>query len=425
MNKLLSLLFVIGLLWLVSCVEIIEYPLYNGNLAGADYWSDEPRILSAGLGFTDIIGVETLDEATVKLVGGSWYSALTCQNGKDPEALQRTSVKDQSVQKAYKGTVSFDKAHNVAADALPIVFSWPLLTETVDITDFQLTLNTGEVVKPTAAGMLPNWEYNERNCVVLFGDFGNRFKSAESRARFPVKVEIIADEKPLMLLGKNNNVVSAVGLAWTTTKNPYDEGPKLVGAKLNFVGKKAIGEGVGGGIWNNSNFMPNDEFSLYGGGDFRLRMLTSGGFSPDGVTGIRPTMYEKFFRIHVKGPNGTTVMLTKTGVDYAVLGGKLKVIGLSDLGLKEGNDVYYDDCYEEDRDNYIDIILVGDEAAARNITFLEIPSLAGGYSALYNPGGPGPTPYAGVRYTAPGPADLEPVIMALDNPMRVNRDGSK
>jgi len=26
-----------------------------------------------------------------------------------------------------------------------------------------------------------------------------------------------------------------------------------------------------------------------------------------------------------------------------------------------------------------------------------------------------------VRYTAPGPADLEPVIIALDDPMRVSR----
>ena len=68
------------------------------------------------------------------------------------------------------------------------------------------------------------------------------------------------------------------------------------------------------------------------------------------------------------------------------------------------------------------IILVGDETAARNITHVEIPSLEGGYNAFYNPGGPGPEPFEGVRYTAPGPADLEPVINALDNPMRVSRE---
>ena len=41
-----------------------------------------------------------------------------------------------------------------------------------------------------AAGMNPNWENNERNTVVLFGDFGNRNKSTEPGAVFPVKLEI-------------------------------------------------------------------------------------------------------------------------------------------------------------------------------------------------------------------------------------------
>jgi len=51
----------------------------------------------------------------------------------------------------------------------------------------------------------------------------------------------------------------------------------------------------------------------------------------------------------------------------------------------------------------------------------EIPALEGGYRAFYNPGGPGPESFEGVRYTAPGPPDMEPVIIALDDPMRVDR----
>jgi len=69
--------------------------------------------------------------------------------------------------------------------------------------------------------------------------------------------------------------------------------------------------------------------------------------------------------------------------------------------------------------------LTGNEVAARNITFLEIPSLAGGYSAFYNPGGPGTTPTPDVIYSQPGPPDLEPVIMALDDPMRVSYDARR
>ncbi|MEM7134317.1 MAG: hypothetical protein AAF702_49055 [Chloroflexota bacterium] len=172
-----------------------------------------------------------------------------------------------------------------------------------------------------------------------------------------------------------------------------------------------------------TNAFPNDEFAMYGGGDFRIRVLTTGGFSPDGVTTLRPNMYEDFFRVHVNGPDGETALLEKVGEEYAVAGGTLRVVGLAELGQKENPEegIYYDDCYAEDRDNYIDIILVGDEAAARNVTFVEIPALEGGYRAFYNPGGPGPEPFEGVRYTAPGPPDMEPVIIALDDPMRVNR----
>lgn len=169
--------------------------------------------------------------------------------------------------------------------------------------------------------------------------------------------------------------------------------------------------------------IPNDEFSLYDEGDFRLRVLTTGGFSPDGVTGVRPDMFESFFRLHVTAADGATVIMDRVGVEYAVAGGTLRIVGLSDLGQAENPDagIYYDDCYQEDGDNYIDIILVGDEAAARNVTYVEIPALEGGYRAFYNPGGPGPTPFAGVTYTAPGPPDMEPVTIALDDPMRVDR----
>lgn len=394
----------------------VLWQLTNGKLVEADYWRDEPVILSAGMGFDNIIGLPDLSEETVRQAGGSWYSGLTCANGQAPTTNVLTSAAVASnINQAFKGYADYD-------DGLPVVFSWPVATETVDPTDFQFTLNTGEIVFAHAAGMNPNWEYNERNTVVLFGDFGNRKKSTEPGARFPVKLAIVPDATPLLLIGPGGQEFNAVGLTWTTDKSPYDRGPVLVGAKLNYAGKQASGEG-GVFMMDRTAYMPNDEFTLYQEGDFRLRVLTTGGFSPNGVTGLRPTMFEQFFRLHAKGADGRTVILDKVGVEYQVSGGKLRVVGLSDLGQRENPaaGIYYDDCYEEDGDNYIDIILVGDEAAARNITFVEIPGLEGGYRAFYNPGGPGPKPFKEVTYTAPGPPDLEPVIIALDNPMRVNR----
>ena len=397
----------------------VQNQLFDGALKEADYWSDEPVILSAGMGFEGIIGWPEVNEETVREAEGSWYGSVICTNGEDPPAGAYTStVSTAGIELFYKGTAEDD-------DGLPIVFSWPVATETVDITDFQFTLNTGEIVYPNSAGMLPNWELNERNTVVVFGDFGNRGLSSEKGAIFPVRLDIVEDETPLLLIGPNGQEFNAVGLSWETDTSPYDSGPKLVGAKLNHVGNEAVGEG-GLGFGTRSGVLPNDELSLYDEGDFRIRVLTTGGFSPDGITGLTPTMFEDFFRIHAKGSNGEVVLLEKVGQEYLVADGKLRIVGLSDLGQKEDPDegIFYDDCYAEDRDNYIDIILVGDEAAARNITHVEIPSLEGGYNAFYNPGGPGPEPFEGVRYTAPGPADLEPVINALDNPMRVSREAS-
>jgi hypothetical protein len=390
--------------------------LHNGELVAADYWADEPMILSAGLGFDNIVGLPEVTEETVREAGGSWYGSVTCTNGEEPLTVDYTSTSaSDGVARLFKGFSEYD-------DGLPIVFSWPVATETVDLTDFQFTLNTGEVVFPNSIGMWPNWELNERNTVVAFGDFGNRGLSSEADAVFPVRLDIVEDDTPLLLIGPGGEEFNAVGLNWKTDATPYDSGPKLVGAKLNFVGDEAFGEG-GLNVAQVIGMLPNDEFSLYDEGDFRIRVLTTGGFSPDGVTGVQPDMYEQFFRIHVKGVDGETVLLEEVGVEYTVAGGTLRVVGLSDLGQRENPDegVYYDGCYTEDRDNYIDIILVGDETAARNITFVEIPSLEGGYSAFYNPGGPGPEPFEGVRYTAPGPPDMEPVIIALDDPMRVDR----
>ncbi len=309
-----------------------------------------------------------------------------------------------------------------------MTLTWPVITSTIDLSDFKITVSNGDEVGVSAVGVFPNVEVNEQNTIVLYGEFGNRKPSSEPDARYPTKVEFVGE---VILLGPNGQEFNAHGLYKENFFSPYDEdsGPYLVGAKLNYCDPN-VADGASNNLLNQQQ-PPNHEYALYG--DIltqaeaegkvsgRLRVLTTGGFSPNGLRALLPTDYENFFRVHATGTDGSTVLLTEENIEYKVLGGNLKVIGLSDLGGKEGvNDIVYDDCYVEDGDNYIDIIITRDDEAMRNITHVEIPSLAGGYSAFYNPGGPGPTPYPNASYTSPGPPDLEPVIMALDNPMRIS-----
>ncbi|MCK7482026.1 MAG: hypothetical protein M0C28_36380 [Candidatus Moduliflexus flocculans] len=122
------------------------------GLVAADYWSEEPLILSAGLGFDNIVGLPEVTEETVREAGGSWYGSVSCTNGEEPGTAAYTSTS------ASDGVALFFKGFSEYDDGLPIVFSWPVATETVDLTDFQFTLNTGEIVFPNSIGMWPNWE---------------------------------------------------------------------------------------------------------------------------------------------------------------------------------------------------------------------------------------------------------------------------
>lgn len=372
-------------------------------LINADLWSDTPEILSAGYGFEGIIGVPGNREDVIA-AGGAWQEIPGYED--PPYRAQTSSATPAQVAFGYGFPVSY-------ADAMPVVFSWPVLPSTVRPEAFRVTLNTGQIVTPLVASILPNLEYNERNTVVIFGEFGNRLTPGSEGAIHPVSVEIVEGPGSMQLVGPNG-AVSATGLS-KESSNPYVEngGPTLVGAKLSVM--STLGEGAPA-LFNSE--LPNDGVALYGDdAQYRLRILTTGGFSPDGITSLLPTDFEKFFRLRIEDPLGEEVeiWLTETGVVYETSVGSITIIGLADLGVSMDS---YDLAYIEDHDNQIDIILKGDEAAMRLITHVEIPA-EGDYLSFYNPGGPGMDPTPGVTYTEPGAYTLQSVMMAIDDPFTV------
>jgi hypothetical protein len=100
-------------------------------------------------------------------------------------------------------------------------------------------------------------------------------------------VGIVLDATPLEMVGPNGPI-SPVGIA-IDSLNPYVQGngPKIVAAKLDRFSD--LGEGAPLWLTTNQN---NSGVDLYGDqAQFRLRIYTSAGFSPDGIASLLPTEF--------------------------------------------------------------------------------------------------------------------------------------
>ena len=390
-------------------------------LINADYWDKKPQMLAAGLGFTNILGVTNADssdlsvaQAAVQAVSGAWNVGMTCASTSTPPQRAYTSAASPSqIESAYGVPVN-------DGSGLPVEFSWPVLPSTVDATDFRVTLSDGSVVTPQGASINPNLEYNERSTVVLVGPFGTPFP-ADQGGVYVTKVQVVSDSTPMKLIGPRLKKVSAVGMSATKTTSPYDlpssdptdwAGPKLTGGKIS----KMSTAGERAPVLFGGN-LENDGVDLYGkAAKFRIRVLTTGGFSPDGIRGIYPTDYRNFFQIVTRSRSGKVVRLVSPNKTYRIDGHPLRVLGIADVGKKEDS---YDYCYGDDHDNQFDIVLGGSIKAAERVRSVVIPATGNGYKPFYNPGGPGTTPVSGVFYTSPGPRYEQKIVNALHDPMTV------
>lgn len=410
----------IGLMSLFSSpISAVPNPYYDSLmqdiLINADYWTVKPQIIGAGLGFTQILGVPNLSSTTEgqaanAAFGGAW-EALSSTNANPPLRAYTASITPQTIYNGYNVAL-------VGGGGFPVEFSWPVLPTTVNGSDFEVTLNTGEKVIADGASITPNFEYNERTTVVIVSPrFGNRLEPGTPGAVYPVKLRIVRDATPLTLVGPGGRKKVAVGLSYGNGKKPmtgYYAGPTLCAAKLSVL--STLGEG--GPVLFASGTTPNDGVALYGSdAQYRLRVLTTGGFSPDGVRSLYPTEYSDFFQIEVKDIDGRAVLLTETNKTYNLKAGSIKILGLADLSVSQSS---YDDSYVEDHDNQIDIILQGDEAVMKRIKYVLAPSTTPPYKPFYNPGGPGNNPTPGTTYTKPSSPIKQAVTIAIKNPMTVS-----
>ena len=356
--------------------------LATNVLLGADYYGDEPRIITANYGFDGYMGVPGLT-GTGDTARDAAYAHDVAWQDLDPDLGAAARAYYSAV-----GVAVFSAVYGVPlelGDTIPVVFSHPVLPASVTPEAFRITLNDGQTVTPATASFIPNLEYNERQTVVLSGYWGNRIAPGQPGAQYPVRVEVVDAATPMMLVTPKG-LVPAAGLS-LESHNPYEpgNGPRIVAAKLNLYSD--LGEG---GPQSQPASTANSGADLYGSqARYRLRIYTSAGFSPDGIASIRPDDYGRFFVLKAVDRSGNTIELAQAGTSYAIDGyGTVRIVGLADTGPRQDS---YDDAYVEDHDNQYDIILTGDLAAIARITEVRLPS-SGAYSAVYNPGGPGNQP---------------------------------
>ena len=356
--------------------------LNTSIIYAADVFSDTPSILTANYGFEGYMGVKGLN-GTGASAQAAAYAGNVSYEALDPN-LQAPSRAYYSAVGDLGFAYTYDVVAN-SADTIPVVFSHPVWPPSVTTAAFAITMNTGAVVTPLAASFLPNSEYNERQTVVLTGYWGNRILPGNPGAEYPVSVSVVSSSTELMFVTPFG-FKSAVGLS-VESKNPYvsGNGPRILAAKLNVYSD--LGEG--NPQWLGASYA-NSGSDLFGtSAQYRLRVYTSAGFSPDGISSILPTDFGKFFILNATDVNSNEVPITQSGVNYTIPGfGNLMVLGIADTGPAQSS---YNMAYVEDHDNQYDIILSGDSAAIERLTSIRMPS-SGAYSPVYNPGGPGNNP---------------------------------
>ena len=379
----------------------------------ADIFNSTPGIITANYGFDGYIGVpgmpntDSESQAAALKFNVAWEYI-------DP------SLNLNAGQRAYTSGADFEaseSANGVAMlldDTIPVVFSMPVLPTTVNTTDFAVTLNDGSVVTPVVVAMTPNLEFNERQTVVLEGEFGNRLQPGQPGSLYPTSVTIANDGTPLELLS-TTGPVSIVG-ATVASSNPYvaGNGPKLVGAKLNRFSD--LGEGAPAILGTAS--IRNSGGDLYGAdAQYRLRLYTSAGFSPDGIASLLPSGYANYFILRARDEQGNLIPLTLAGTPYTIgTFGTITVVGLADLttvGTPENA------AYIGDHDNYFDVILKGDLSAIERLADVRMPS-SGSYKAVYNPGGPGNNPTGSLDNSTPPPGPF--TVASSDHTIAITND---
>lgn len=194
-------------------------------IIAADLWAPNPLILSALPGFDGIIGLAGDEESAIE--GGAAFITEEQREGLCGPSAEGpvTSAIAPWVGNVYNCQTAPDQH-----DGFPICFSWPVLPSSIDRNFFLYKRSDGVEFTPNCISAIPNFQYNERHCVVVFDQFQNRLLPNEDGYLYMAELEIIG---PLMLVGPDGPV-SMEGTTWTNPldQTAYASGPLFIGSRL-------------------------------------------------------------------------------------------------------------------------------------------------------------------------------------------------
>ena len=281
-----------------------------------------PTILSSLYGYNNCIGGVNNFDTEEQYLEDLRIRNCTVVKGPDGHYVH-------NVPSAFMIRAACRNLHLEWLDGMPVVFNFPL-KETPNNMAIEVTLSDGSTSIPDCMMLGPANEHNEKDTLLLLGQFGD----GALNTVHPVQISVV----DTVILVTPDGEVDANGIIY---RNEDDMNYMISSVRLTYSRMwdvSVFSEGTRYPTWPLPSMVyPNTCEVLYPSTTHVIRMAFSGGISLDGVNSVLPIT------------KGIFTVLSSSKSE------EIPYLGLADLGksvLPEENIMY-----KSDTDNYLDICM--------------------------------------------------------------------
>ena len=216
------------------------------------------------------------------------------------------------------------------ADGFVVTFSSPIVQDSLDASDLQVTLSDSSTVVPDCVNLGPANEPNELETILAIGQFN-------TGGAYPVAVDVVGQLllQPARPAAAGTGLIDAFGMRYSASDMDYHSS-RIILLRARFEPLDSSREAPANPLFPHR--FPNDCHSLFPTATHRISLLFNGGVTLDGWHNFLPSA------------SGTTSPV----VPLDAQGNQMAFLGLADLD----NYVPTSNCegiYRGDGDNYLDI----------------------------------------------------------------------